>query len=85
MPTVFHKFGLRFYFVSFDCSEPLHIHVSDDSKKICKYWLKNNEAIFADNIGFTKRDLSKIQKTVEENYQIISDRYYEHCKDFKRK
>ena len=33
MPTIFFKFGLRFYFVSFDCSEPPHIHVSDDTKK----------------------------------------------------
>ncbi len=43
MPTIFFKFGLRFYFVSYDCIEPPHIHVGDDARKICKYWLKNNK------------------------------------------
>ena len=38
MPTIFFKFGLRFYFVSYDCIEPAHIHVGDETKKICKFW-----------------------------------------------
>ncbi len=38
MPTVFFKFGFRFYFVSFDCTEPAHIHISDQAKKNCKFW-----------------------------------------------
>lgn len=51
MSTIFFKFGLRFYFVSFDCSEPPHVHVSDDSKKVCKFWLRENRVILADNFG----------------------------------
>ena len=40
MPTVFRKLGLRFYFVSFDFTGHLHIHVGDDASKICKFWIK---------------------------------------------
>ena len=62
MPTIFIKFGWRFYFVSYDCSEPPHVHVSDDVRKVCKYWLKNGNAIFADNNGFTKKSCRKLKK-----------------------
>ena len=34
MPTIFFKFGFRFYFVSYDCREPAHVHVGDGAKKI---------------------------------------------------
>ena len=54
MPTIFYKFGLRFYFVSFDCSEPCHIHVADKNGKICKYWLRNTEIYLADNFKIIK-------------------------------
>lgn len=65
MPTIFFKFGLRFYFVSYDCIEPPHVHIGDDTKKICKFWLRGNEVILADNSGFTKRELNKLEKAVE--------------------
>ena len=84
MPTIFFKFGLRFYFVSYDCIEPVHIHVSDDTKKICKFWLKNNQAVLADNSGFTKKELSKLEKVVEENYLLIITTFNEFCKKYKK-
>ncbi len=71
MPTIFFKFGFRFYFVSYDCNEPPHIHVGDDVRKICKYWLKSGNGILADNAGFTKRDLVRIEKATLENYQLL--------------
>lgn len=40
MPTIFFKFGLRYYFVSYDCREPLHIHVGDDMGKYASSGLK---------------------------------------------
>jgi len=84
MPTIFFKFGLRFYFVSYDCIEPAHIHVGDDTKKICKFWLKNNQVILADNSGFTKKELSKLEKVVEENYLLIITTFNEFCKKYKK-
>jgi hypothetical protein len=85
MPTVFRKFGWRFYFVSFDCNEPLHIHIGDDAEKICKFWLReNNKVELADNSGFNQTELRKIKKVVQENFLLIEKVFYEHCKDFKK-
>ena len=84
MPTIFFKFGFRFYFVSYDCREPTHIHVGDDNKKICKFWLNNNKTILANNSGFTKRELARIEKVIFENYLIIVKTFNEFCKDYKK-
>jgi hypothetical protein len=84
MPTIFFKFGLRFYFVSYDCREPVHIHVGDGSRKICKYWLKNSQVLLADSSGFTKRELSQIKRVIEENYSFIKTTFHEFCKGYKK-
>jgi hypothetical protein len=84
MPTIFFKFGFRFYFVSYDCAEPAHVHVGDDKRKICKYWLREGMIMLADNKGFTKRDLSKIEKIIQENYSLILTTFNEFCKGYKK-
>ena len=84
MPTIFFKFGLRFYFVSYDCSEPPHVHIGDDAKKICKYWLRDNEIWLADNAGFSKKELTKIERTILENYTLILKTFNEFCKGYKK-
>ena len=84
MPTVLFKFGWRFYFVSFDCNEPPHIHVGDDKYKICKYWLRNNKGIFADNTGFTKQEIKKIEKVINENFELLNTAFHEFCKGYKK-
>ena len=84
MPTIFFKFGLRFYFVSYDCIEPPHIHVGDDARKICKYWLKSNKGILADNAGFNERDLRRIEKVILENYKTLIKAFNEFCKGYKK-
>ena len=84
MPTIFFKFGFRFYFVSYDCSEPPHIHAGDDVRKICKYWLRNNKALLADNSGFSKRELARIEKVILENYSLILTTFNEFCKRYKK-
>jgi len=85
VPTVFRKFGWRFYFVSFDCNEPLHIHVGDDANKLCKFWLRGEkEVALADNVSFNQSELRKIRKEIEANFQRIEKAFHEHCKDFKK-
>lgn len=84
MPTIFFKYGLRFYFVSFDCCEPPHVHISDDSKKVCKFWLRENRVILADNFGFNKKELTKLQKEVEHNFPFIISKFNEFCKGYKK-
>lgn len=84
MPTIFFKFGWRFYFVSFDCKEPPHIHVGDDAKKICKYWLKNGIGIYADSSGFTKTELKQIEKEIAEQFETFNKAFNEFCKNYKK-
>ncbi|MGA3118572.1 MAG: DUF4160 domain-containing protein [Syntrophobacteraceae bacterium] len=38
MPTVETVGAYRFFFYSFDCSEPKHEHVQRE-KFVCKFWL----------------------------------------------
>ncbi|MEY4876556.1 MAG: hypothetical protein RL708_1705 [Bacteroidota bacterium] len=84
MPTIFFKFGFRFYFVSFDCSEPPHIHVGNDADKICKFWLREKVAVLADNSGFTKHELKKIEKEVNNNFELLINKFNEYCKGYKK-
>ena len=84
MPTLFYKLGFRFYFVSYDCSEPPHIHVGDDSNKICKYWLKNKKGFLVNSSGFKKNELIKIGKIVNDNYDFLTEQFNEYCKNFKK-
>jgi hypothetical protein len=85
MPTVLKIGSIIFFFTSYDCYEPTHIHVVDGRKE-CKYWLKNNEIIvLADNSGFSQKELLKIRKIVLENYELINKIWNEHCKDNIRK
>ncbi len=84
MPTIYFKFGYRFYFVSFDCVEPPHIHVGDDARKLCKFWLRNNQVILADNAGFSKKDIRLIEKNIITNYSMILKAFNDFCKEYKK-
>lgn len=84
MPTLFYKFGFRFYFVSFDCNEPVHIHVGNDVKKVCKFWLRKGEVLLSDTRGFSKKELLKIESVIKQNYKLLETKFNEHCKDFKK-
>jgi len=84
MPTIFYKYGWRFYFVSFDCSEPPHIHVGNDSDKVCKFWLTNSNGIFEDNKGFSKKELRQIQVTINDNIDLLNNTFNEFCSNYKR-
>ena len=81
MPTVLRIGSIIFFFTSYDCLEPLHIHIVDGSKE-CKYWLRGeDEIILADNSGFSRNELLKLRRIVIENYQLIKKSWDEHCKN----
>ena len=73
MPTIQGIPGpYRFYFYSFDCNEPQHVHVKRD-KMICKFWLEPVE--LARNNGFSARELNRIRAMIrEELTQIATSR-----------
>jgi len=85
MPTVFKIGSIIFFFTSYDCSEPLHIHIVDGRKE-CKFWLReNNTVVLADNNGFSRNELFKMKRIVSEKFQLIKESWDEHCKNTTKK
>jgi hypothetical protein len=77
MPTVKNISGpYRFFFFSFDCNEPIHIHVQHD-RNICKFWLE--PVSLCSSHGFSPHELNKITKLIREKMGIILEAWNEHC------
>lgn len=77
MPTVKNVPGpYRFFFYSFDCNEPLHVHAQRD-RDTCKFWL--DPVALAGNHGFSPRQLSRIRSIILEHRQSIVEAWHEHC------
>jgi hypothetical protein len=77
MPTIQKISGpYRFFFYSFDCNEPMHVHVKRD-KKTCKFWLK--PISLSDNHGFAPTELNDIRRMIQANLFEIIEAWHEHC------
>lgn len=77
MPTIGDIPGpYRFFFYSFDCGEPLHIHVQRE-RMTCKFWLK--PLSLAKNHGFSSRELHRIREIIESESESIEEAWHEHC------
>jgi hypothetical protein len=77
MPTVQDISGpFRFFFYSFDCNEPIHVHVRRE-KMTCKFWL--GPIALSENHGFSSRELNRIRHIIQANTEKIIEAWYEHC------
>lgn len=77
MPTIQSIQGPhRFFFYSFDCNEPRHVHVKRD-RMLCKFWLA--PVSLSRNHGFSAKELNLIRKTIQENLSRIEEAWDEHC------
>lgn len=76
MPTLFILLGFRFFFWSNE-HEPVHVHVSKGDSE-AKYNVLNLELI--ENHGFKKNELKLIESIIEENKEIIEERWHEYFK-----
>ncbi len=77
MPTIKNITGpYRFYFYSFDCSEPIHVHVQRE-RMVCKFWLE--PITLANNYGFSAKELNQIRKLIRNHITEIRDGWNEHC------
>lgn len=77
MPTVKGIPGpYRFLFFSFDCNEPMHIHVQRE-RMICKFWIK--PLALARNQGFSAKELNTIREIITRNSDRIMEGWHEHC------
>ena len=76
MPTIFVFFGFRFMFYSND-HEPIHVHVLKDRKE-AKFNVVPIEQVF--NHGFKKQEIAIIESIIEENVDIIIERWHNYFK-----
>jgi hypothetical protein len=77
MPTIKNISGpYRFFFYSFDCNEPMHVHVRRENMT-CKFWLE--PLVLSKNDGFSPRDLNRIRRLIQEQRTVIIEAWYEHC------
>ena len=61
-------------------NEPFHVHISDDAHKLCKYWIfKDQYYELADNVGFNKKELRKIEEILRESMNEICNQYEHYC------
>ena len=72
MPTIFILFGYIFKFYS-DDHEPIHVQVVKDGKE-AKYNV-HPEVKQVFNHGFKKHELSMIESIIEENKEVIIERW----------
>jgi hypothetical protein len=68
MPTVLRVDGFRFFFYSSDHDEPRHIHV-EKGGATAKFWL--SPLRLALSSGFTRSELARIEKIIEENTGLL--------------
>lgn len=73
MPTILRIGPYKFYFYSHEPNEPPHIHVDRDNLS-AKFWLQTVQ--LARNIGFSPRELNKLEALVQENQKILLEKWY---------
>jgi hypothetical protein len=77
MPTVHGIPGpYRFFFYSFDCNEPEHVHVQRE-RMTSKFWLI--PVSLASNAGFPRHELNRIKRLIEDNIDRLLEAWDEHC------
>ena len=77
MPTVRNISGpYRFFFYSFDCNEPPHVHVRRE-RSLCKFWLA--PVVLATNDGFSAVELNRIRGIIVKNRDQIMEAWHGHC------
>jgi hypothetical protein len=77
MPTIKGIPGpYRFYFHSFDCDEPMHVHVRRE-RATCKFWL--DPVSVATTAGFSARELNRIRRVIFEHRPLIREAWRDHC------
>jgi hypothetical protein len=73
MPTILRIGPYKFYFYSHEPNEPPHIHV-DRENQSAKFWLQAVQ--LARNIGFSPRELNKLEALVQENQKVLLEEWY---------
>lgn len=76
MPEIFRFFGFSFYFYSRE-HKPVHVHV-EGNNGYAVFDLAGEDFVLREEHGIKANDLKKIQGIIDENKDIIVDRWNEH-------
>lgn len=74
MPTIVIIRGYRFFFVSLDRDELVHVHIEKDDA-YAKYWLKPIR--LARSRGFRQHELTEIRKIVQKHEKLFVSHWNE--------
>lgn len=77
MPTALRSGPYRFYFYSYDCREPRHMHV-DRERLSAKLWLDPDVRI-AENLGYDRRELREIERIARQQVELLRSEWDEFC------
>lgn len=75
MPKVLQVKGYRIFFFSLEGNEPPHVHV-EQAERYAKFWL--NPVSLNSSRGFRSGELSEIQRILEDNQDLILEKWNEH-------
>jgi hypothetical protein len=78
MQTALRIGPYRFYFYSYDCGEPRHMHV-DRENNSAKIWLDPVISL-AENYGYNRRELREIERIATENLEILRNEWDNFCR-----
>jgi hypothetical protein len=77
MPTALRIGPYRFYFYSYVCTEPRHIHVDRDDKS-AKFWLDPIVSL-SHNYGFNRRELRDIARIADQHLETLRNEWDDFC------
>jgi len=78
LPTVLWIGPYRFFFYAGDKNEPQHIHVEHENR-VAKFWL--DPVRLQNSGGFSRKDLGRLGKLVEENQEQLLRKWHEYFSD----
>jgi hypothetical protein len=74
VPTILRIQGYRIFFVSFDGTEPMHVHVRREDL-YAKVWINPLRFAWSE---FKAHEENEILKIIEENRVLIEAKWHEH-------
>jgi hypothetical protein len=77
MPTALRIGPYRFYFYSYDCGEPRHMHI-DRGNQNAKFWLDPDPAL-VENHGYGRSELRDIERIARENLEKLRNEWDAFC------
>ncbi|MCX6056156.1 MAG: DUF4160 domain-containing protein [Chloroflexi bacterium] len=77
MATALRIGPYRFYFYSYDCDEPRHMHVDRENMSV-KIWLDPVVAL-AENHGYNRRELRDVEQMATENLEKLRNDWDDFC------